>query len=101
MSEIDRAVFGRITIKEIIGAQPPAVPDTRDMLGAELGVMLSALEGKSRTALLLLLEAQRDAASRINSRPGAMALAHDKIRIFNEYNDAYMRSISAKCAGSD
>ena len=90
-------MFGRITIKEIIGAYPPAVPDTRDMFESELKVMLSALGNKSRQELLLLLEAQRDAANRVNSRPGAMALAHDKIRIFNEYSNKYMSHIDKMC----
>jgi len=96
--EIDRKVFGRITVKEIIGAQPPAVPDTRDMLESELGVLLADLDAAcgGKHSLLRLLAGQKEASAHVNCRPGAMALAQTKIRLFNEYNDRYMNAIHEK-----
>jgi hypothetical protein len=32
----------------------------------------------------------------VNSRPGAMALAQDKIRLFSEYNQKYIQTIKDK-----
>ena len=43
-----------------------------------------------------LLEEQKNSANHINSRPGAMALAQDKIQLFNEYNEKYIQSITKK-----
>ena len=39
---------------------------------------------------------QKIAESHINSRPGAMALAQNKIQLFNEYNQKYIQSIIEK-----
>ena len=101
MLDLDRRVFGRITAKEIIGARPPAIPDTRDMLASELDSLLAGLEGRDVPDLLRLLEEQRSAESAINDRPGAMALAQDKIRLFNEYSGMYVDAISERCGGLD
>ena len=43
-----------------------------------------------------LLEEQQIAEAHINSRPGAMALAQDKIQLFNEYNKKYTETIKEK-----
>ena len=91
--DLDQKVFGRITAKEIIGARPKAVPDTRDMLASELEMLLAGLEAKSRDDLMTLLKAHERARSGINSRPGSMALAQDKIRLFNEYSGRYTDAI--------
>jgi len=34
--ELDKKVFGNITTKEIIGADPPAEPETKDSFEKEL-----------------------------------------------------------------
>ncbi|RNJ75492.1 MAG: hypothetical protein EB829_01290 [Nitrosopumilus sp. H8] len=90
MLDLDSEVFGRITAKEIIGASPPA-PETRDILEKELSILLGELDSAADPGCLL--EQQRGRAARINNRPGAMALAQDKIRLFNEYHERYVEKI--------
>ncbi|PIW33546.1 MAG: hypothetical protein COW27_00155, partial [Nitrosopumilales archaeon CG15_BIG_FIL_POST_REV_8_21_14_020_37_12] len=86
MIELDKKVFGKITTKEIIGADPPATPDTKNLLENELQILLSQLESKSKDDLKKLLEEQQNSEKLVNSRPGAMALAQDKIQMYIEYN---------------
>lgn len=95
MLDLDRPVFGNITAKEIIGAWPPATM-MRDLLDSELEVLLTCIEDKSEEDLLQLLKAQKSASDAINSRPGAMALAQDKIRLYNSYSEKYMDILSAR-----
>lgn len=92
MIDLDRRVFGSVTAKEIIGADPPA-PEMRARLEGELSSLVSGLGSVTDDGLRGLLERQDDSAGRINSRPGAMALAHEKIRLFNEYNGRYVGAI--------
>lgn len=94
--ELDRKVFGKITTKEIIGAFPPAVPETKNLLDNELNQLTSQLESHSKEDLQKLLEDQEIAQKHVNSRPGAMALAQDKIRLFSEYNQKYIQTIKDK-----
>ena len=94
--ELDKKVFGKITTKEIIGAAPPAFPDTRDILEKELESLLAQLASLSKEDLERLLEQQQIAQMHINSRPGAMALAQTKIRLFNDYSQKYLQSIEQK-----
>jgi len=94
--ELDKAVFGKITTKEIIGADPPAVPDTRNNFEKELITLLAELIPQSKINLEKLLEEQKVAETHINSRPGAMALAQDKIQLFNEFNQKYVQAIKEK-----
>lgn len=94
--ELDRKVFGKITTKEIIGAFPPAVPDTKNLLDSELNQLTNQLESHSKEDLQKLLEDQEIAQKHVNSRPGAMALAQDKIRLFSEYNQKYIQTIKDK-----
>lgn len=96
MLELEKKVFGNITTKEIIGADPPALPDTKENLEKELGTLLAELELVPKMNLEKLLEEQKIAENHINSRPGAMALAQDKIQLFNEYNEKYVQSITKK-----
>ena len=96
MLELDKKVFGRITTKEIIGAAPPALPDTRDILEKELELLLAQLASLSRENLEKLLVQQHTAQTHINDRPGAMALAQTKIRLFNSYNHRYLQAIEQK-----
>jgi len=94
--ELEKKVFGNITTKEIIGADPPALPDTKETLEKELTTLLAELESVPKMNLEKLLEEQKIAENHINSRPGAMALAQDKIQLFNEYNEKYVQSITKK-----
>jgi hypothetical protein len=94
--ELDKKVFGKVTTKEIIGADPPAIPDTRDIFEKELGSLLDDLTSQSKENLEKLLEEQKIAEVHINSRPGAMALAQNKIQLFNQYNEKYIQAIKEK-----
>ena len=96
MLELDKKVFGKITTKEIIGAIPPAIPDTRDNFEKELALLLEELISQSKINLEKILEEQKIAEMHVNSRPGAMALAQNKIQLFNEYNQKYVRAIKEK-----
>lgn len=99
MLDLHKRVLGDITLKEIIGAQPPAIPDTRDMLASELDVLLEELKHKNDKDVSRLLQEQKEAEGIVNSRPGAMALAQDKIRLFNEYSNKYTDVLSFMHAG--
>jgi len=94
--ELDKKVFGKITTKEIIGADPPEIPDTKENLEKELATLLSQLESSSKENLEKLLEEQKIAEDHINTRPGAMALAQNKIKLFNEYSKKYTQRIKEK-----
>jgi len=94
--ELDKKVFGKITTKEIIGAEPPAIPDTKNLLESELDSLLSQLESKNKEDLQKLLEEQQIAIKLVNSRPGAMALAQNKIQMFTKYSQKYIKSINEK-----
>mgnify|MGYP001163237686 CR=1 FL=1 len=96
MTELDKKVFGKITIKEIIGVDPPAVPDTKNLLENEFQKLINDLESKTGEDLKKLLNEQQIADKYINSRPGAMALAQDKIRLFTQYNQKYIKTINQK-----
>ena len=96
MTELDKKVFGRITTKEIIGAEPPAIPNTKNLLENEFQILLSELESKNTEELKKLLEEQRISEKLVNSRPGAMALAQDKIQLYTEYSQKYIKSINQK-----
>lgn len=96
MTDLDRKVFGKITTKEIIGAEPPALPDTKNMLENELQTLISQLESKNKEDLKKLLGEQQEAEKLVNSRPGAMALAQDKIQMYTEYSQKYIQSINQK-----
>jgi len=94
--ELDKKVFGKIMTKEIIGAEPPAIPDTKNIFEKELTILLAELESQSKENLENLLEQQKNAETHINSRPGAMALAQNKIQLFNKYNKKYIQTIKEK-----
>lgn len=96
MLELDKKVFGNITTKEIIGSDPPEIPNTKDNLEKELAILLSKLESSSKDNLEKLLKEQKIAEDHINSRPGAMALAQNKIKLFNVYNEKYIQKIKEK-----
>ncbi|MBC8517208.1 MAG: hypothetical protein ISR81_05570 [Nitrosopumilus sp.] len=96
MIELDKKVFGNITTKEIIGADPPAIPDTRDILEKELSTLLAELSSQPKINLEKILDEQKIAETHINTRPGAMALAQDKIQLFNVYSEKYVQSIKEK-----
>jgi len=94
--ELERKVFGKITTKEIIGSFPPAIPETKNLLEAELQQLIYNLDNQTPEKLQNLLKEQKNVEELVNSRPGAMALAQDKIRLFTEYNQKYIQTINNK-----
>jgi hypothetical protein len=94
--ELEKKVFGNIKTKLIIGADPPANPDTKNIFEKELDILLKELDSQSQENLEKLLEQQKTAEKHINSRPGAMALAQNKIQLFNEFNKKYVQIIKEK-----
>jgi len=96
LTELEKKVFGNIMTRTIIGADPPENPDTKNLLQKELEVLQKELESKSKVDLEELLEQQKIAEKHINSRPGAMALAQNKIQLFNKYNERYVQTIKEK-----
>ena len=94
--ELDKKVFGKITTKEIIGAVPPKIPDMKNIFEEEFEILLAELESQPKENLENLLEQQKITEKHINSRPGAMALAQNKIQLFNEYNKKYVETIKEK-----
>ena len=96
MLELDKKVFGTITTKEVIGADPPAIPYTQNNFEKELLILLAELPSNSKIDLEKLLEEQKIAETHINNRPGAMALAQDKIQLFNVFNQKYVKAIKEK-----
>ena len=96
MLKLDKKIFGKITTKEIIGAEPPEIPETKDILEKELAILLADLELQPKENLAKLIEQQKITEKHVNSRPGAMALAQNKIKLFNEYNQKYVQIIKEK-----
>lgn len=96
MIELERKVFGKITAKEIIGSSPPAIPDTKNLLEDELQQLIKNLDTQTPDKLQNLLKEQKSVEQLVNSRPGAMALAQDKIRLFTQYNQKYIQTINNK-----
>lgn len=94
--ELNQKVFGKITQKEIIGSYPPAIPETKKLLDEELQQLTNQLDSQNQESLKKLLEEQITAQKLVNSRPGAMALAQDKIRLFTEYSEKYIQEINQK-----
>ncbi len=94
--ELDKKIFGKITTKEIIGAIPPEIPDMKNIFEKELKILLAELKLQPKENLKDLLEQQKITEKHINSRPGAMALAQNKIQLFNEYNKKYVQIIKEK-----
>ncbi len=56
MIELDKKVFGNITTKEIIGADPPAIPDTRDIFEKEFSILLAELSSQPKINLEKILD---------------------------------------------
>lgn len=95
MTNLNKQVFGKITTKEIIGAFP-VIQDIRNLLENEFQKLLNDLDSQTRDDLKKILNEHQASNRYINSRPGAMALAQDKIRLFTEYNEKYIQTINEK-----
>jgi hypothetical protein len=79
-----------------MGTDPPAIPHIKNLLENEFQKLINDLELQTKDNLKKLLNEQQIANKHVNSRPGAMALAQDKIRLFTEYNQKYIQAINEK-----
>lgn len=93
MIDLETKVFGDIKAREIIGENPPAEPQTRKRLAIELEKLTKELSSKSKEELKYLLKHQEEMQKQMNSRPGAMALPQDKIKMFTMFSTKYMDQI--------
>ena len=95
MIELDELVFGKIKAKEILGAKPD-VEDTRVALEQEMTLLLKNLDSLTKEELKTQNLRQMQLEKEINSRPGAMALPQNKIRLFTKYNSRYVEAIQER-----
>jgi hypothetical protein len=58
--------------------------------------LTNQLDSQNKETLQKMLEEQKLSEKHVNSRPGAMALAQDKIQLFTEYSQKYIHSINQK-----
>lgn len=99
MVSMDKKVFGDITIKEVIGAEP-SIDELKQLLDIQYKILQKDLESKDKKQLNDLLAYQKIAEKDANSRPGAMALAQNKIKLLVEYSQKYISEINAKLESS-
>jgi len=95
MIELNDLAFGRIRVREILGAEPD-LDSTEKMLEDEIRALVSDLEGKNPGELAELKARQLQVHREINSRPGAMALPQGKIRLFSGFSSRYIDSIQQR-----
>ena len=96
MIDLDKKVFGSILAKEIIGGEPPLHPETSTKLENEYNFLVSELNKKSKEELEKTLQEQKDNTKQMNSRPGSMAIAQDKIKLFTDFSFKYIQEIENK-----
>lgn len=96
MIDLNRKVFGRVVAKEIIGGEPPLYPETTNRLESEFSFLVNELNKKSRDELEKALQEQKEIIKQMNSKPGAMALAQDKIKLFTDFSFKYTQEIENK-----
>ena len=58
--------------------------------------LLTGIETQSKQNLRKNLEQQKNTDKHVNSKPGAMALAKNKMKLINEYNKKYVQTIKEK-----
>lgn len=93
MIDLNKKVFGRVSVKEIIGAEPPLHPETSKKLKDEFNLLVSELDKKSKNELEKLLQEQKDNIKQMNSKPGSMAIAQNKIKLFTKFGFKYIQEI--------
>lgn len=93
--DLNTKVFGNITLKEVIG-EVPSKTEIENSLNQELDSLLKELNQMNHAELKTLLEDQNEMKRQVDSRPGAMALAQDKIALFVEFSKRYTDAISSK-----
>lgn len=95
MIDLNEKIFGKITAKEIIGSEPDH-NETENLLVNELERLEQNLEGLEKLRLEELKEKQIQLEKLMNSRPGAMAISQEKIRLFTKYSQNYIEKIQTK-----
>ncbi len=95
MIELDVRIFGNITAKEIIGSEP-ALDETEKLLNIELNALLKDLSRLEKQQLMELKKKQTSLERQMNSRPGAMAISQEKIRLFTKFSQDYIKQITNK-----
>ena len=92
MIDLNEKVFGNITSQQIFGSEP--IPsETENLLKNEFTVLVKNLEGLEKAQLTELKEKQQQLEKQVNSRPGAMALSQEKIRLYVKYSQNYIQKI--------
>ena len=92
---LDRKVFGDITLKEVIGSEPP-LEKFQVYLENQFQLLKQNLDSKNKEQLQTLMDYQIQAQNETNSRPGSMALAQDKIQLLVNYSQKYLDEIKKK-----
>lgn len=93
--DLNAKVFGNITLKEVIG-EIPSRAEIENSFSQEFKSLLKELDKKDQNELRTLLEDQTEMKRQVDSRPGAMALAQDKIALFVEFCKKYTDAIGSK-----
>ncbi len=96
MIDLNKRVFGGVVAKEIIGGEPPLHPETTNRLENEFNLLINELYKKSKKELEKTLEEQNKIIKQMNGKPGAMALAQDKIKLFIDFSFKYTQAIENK-----
>ena len=96
MINLDKKVFGEVAAKEIIGNDPPLYPQTESKLENQFNLLVDELNKKSKVELEKTLYEQKEIIKQMNSRPGAMAIAQDKIKLFTNFSFKYTQAIENK-----
>ena len=92
MLDLNEKVFGNVTSQQIIGSEPTPA-ETENLLQNEFAVLTQNLDGLEKSQLTELKEKQQELEKQVNSRPGAMALSQEKIRLYVKYSQNYIQKI--------
>jgi len=95
MIDLNEKIFGNITSKEIIGSEPVQT-ETERLLNNEYIHLIKNLKGLEKLKLIELKEKQIQLENKMNSRPGAMAISQEKIRLFTNFSQNYVQKIEEK-----
>ena len=91
--DLSRKVYGDVILSEIVGAEPPAHPNLEEKLEDEFSSMVDQLESKSVEEINEFRTQQLKHERIVNSRPGAMALDQEKIRMYITYHQRLLNLI--------
>lgn len=95
MVNLDKKVFGDITLKEVIGANPP-LEKFQKLLENQFQILQNEINSMNKQKLQTIMNNQIKLERETNSRPGSMALAQDKIQLLVDYSQQYISQIKSK-----